>query len=478
MNRMLARFGLPHLRARKVRFYLNGNLMGLYTLMEAIDAEYVFARSFPDYNPFNFSLFKWKIEAIGCGRYDPDLLADAAIRMNDPNKPPWSFEPGPHRIPPPVYGKARFPLCMEAFVRHHFGEDKRDVAALYLQYGENCGEMLVEEGLMDRKAGTKNWDVVMKNYINKYLTEKVVDGNSEMDEDVDLESYLKTVAFYAVAISQDSPLGSQNNYYMAQTGDGKGFKLVAYDHNNGPGNACDCGDHMIHWSIARPTCLGIEYNHVVGPLLLKPELHQRYLGYVRDFVEQVASQQDLIDEILEHARAIYPFVADDFWYVGGNYELQFSTDPEDWNGDFRQPLVPFLIGRVQDVRDQLAAMDAGTYPRGPHQEIKEDIYEECVDWRSHQAADVACPNNCLYEGCYQNYWQMSHHCLEDSGTCVHGTYDDRCRGVVEGGQYPGMESPRETTGLETFCLDSWSLFPIKASVCPPPPKNKANDGEE
>jgi hypothetical protein len=183
MNRMLARFGLPHLRARKLRFFINGDLIGFYDAVEAVDQEYVFARSFPNYNPFNYALYKWQIDAIGCGRYDPDMLADAEARLNetlnDPTKP-YSFEPGSHRPPPPVYGKAGFALCMEAFVDYHYNQDKRDVAALYLKYDQDCGEMLVEEGLMDRKLGTKNWDEGMKEYIRKYLTEKIVD-ESEFD---------------------------------------------------------------------------------------------------------------------------------------------------------------------------------------------------------------------------------------------------------------------------------------------------------
>merc|ERR1712100_152471 len=46
-HRMLARFGMPHLRCRTLRLYLNGEYYGVYTFMEAPDQEYVFARSFP-----------------------------------------------------------------------------------------------------------------------------------------------------------------------------------------------------------------------------------------------------------------------------------------------------------------------------------------------------------------------------------------------------------------------------------------------
>jgi CotH kinase protein/Lamin Tail Domain len=474
LNRLLARFGLPHLRSRKVRFYINGNYIGFYTVVEAIDQEYVFARSFPDYDPFNYALYKWKIEAIGCGRYDPDQLADAATRLEahlqDPSLP-YSFEPGDHRIPPPSLGKAGFPACMYTYTEQYYLGDIRDVATLYLLYNEDCGEMLVGEGLMDRDLGTRNWDEPMKRFINKYLTEKVVYGDSEMDQDVDLESFLKTTAFYAVMLSQDSPMGTMNNYYMAQSGDGKGFKLLAYDHNIGPGSSCPCGDHMIHWSIARPTCSAFEFNRVVGPLLLKPDLHARYLEYVRDFIDQAAGKADFLEEVHNHVTAIYRYVREDYWYMGGEYPAQFSMDGSDWDHSWRQPIVPFLVARVDDIREQLKALDAGTIARGPHLAVPVEPYEQCVDWRNISQAppEPACYNDCIYEGCYMNYWEVTHKCIEETGTCLHGTYDISCRGIKEGEQYPGMESPRAMTGLETFCMRPYGLQPIKASVCPPPP---------
>lgn len=44
-----------------------------------------------------------------------------------------------------------------------------DLATLYLKYQENCGEMLVEENLMDRKLGTKNWDEYVTPLFASYL---------------------------------------------------------------------------------------------------------------------------------------------------------------------------------------------------------------------------------------------------------------------------------------------------------------------
>ena len=55
MHRMLARFGLPHLRTRTVRFFVNDEPVGLYELLEAPDQDYVFQRSFPDFDPTNYA---------------------------------------------------------------------------------------------------------------------------------------------------------------------------------------------------------------------------------------------------------------------------------------------------------------------------------------------------------------------------------------------------------------------------------------
>jgi CotH kinase protein len=109
-NRMLARFGLPYLRARMIRLYINQDYIGFYTAVEAVDQEYVFARSFPNYDPSNYAMYKWKTDAIGCGRYDPDVLADAEARLSDDFNPPYSFESGSHRPTPPIYGKSGFSI--------------------------------------------------------------------------------------------------------------------------------------------------------------------------------------------------------------------------------------------------------------------------------------------------------------------------------------------------------------------------------
>ena len=57
---LLKRFGLPYLRCRPVRFYLNGEYIGFYTLMEAPTQGYVMQRSFGVFDPTGTALYKVK----------------------------------------------------------------------------------------------------------------------------------------------------------------------------------------------------------------------------------------------------------------------------------------------------------------------------------------------------------------------------------------------------------------------------------
>merc|ERR1719197_2475063 len=66
MHRMLARFGLPHLRTRTARLFINDEYVGLYEAMESPDQDYVFARSFPDADMSNYSLYKVKTSSLQC----------------------------------------------------------------------------------------------------------------------------------------------------------------------------------------------------------------------------------------------------------------------------------------------------------------------------------------------------------------------------------------------------------------------------
>lgn len=315
MHRMLARFGLPYLRTRSVRLFINSEYYGLYSFMEAPDQEYVFARSFPNYDPSNFGLYKVKTASRGCGGYSEETIAAAPESTADTT---YSFERGTHREKMKVseWGLNGMGECFTWFLQI-ITKESLDAVSAWEKYGRNCGEMLVEEGLIDRDLGASSNDVVMKEFINKYLThEGPVPGLCKAEVDcsatgletaVDQENWLKNMAVYAVTIMMDSPLGNGNNYFLAQTGDSNGWKIVQYDHNGGfqqDDLLCPCENDILQWAITRPSCGALESSQLVGPILTNSSLFNRYIEHVRNFTETVFTSPSLLAEMSAHATAI------------------------------------------------------------------------------------------------------------------------------------------------------------------------------
>lgn len=204
-QRMLARFGLPHLRARMVNLYINEQKIGLYTAMEAVEQEYVFYRNFPQMDFDNFALYKVKGLSLQCGRYSQEQIELAQAHINDNSTPPYSFEDGNHREKIPVL--EGFRGCHEYFHEDFFPTKDHDVILAYLRSGRDCGNMLVEEGLVDRDLGGKEWDPIMAKFINGNLAGNACDENCQnanLAADVDVDNFLKHFALLAVALIQDS----------------------------------------------------------------------------------------------------------------------------------------------------------------------------------------------------------------------------------------------------------------------------------
>jgi Lamin Tail Domain/CotH kinase protein len=479
-NRMLARFGLPYLRVRKVVFYINDVKQGFYSLIEAVDQEYVFARNFPKYNPESFALYKVKSMALGCGAYSKEEMKKAGARLSDQSTPPYSFQRGEHRSPVKVEGSLALGRCLDNFVASVFDVDFADVVLAYQRYDENCADMLLGEGLIERDLGTKDWDTAMKDFITDNFRgdEKCTEqcANSDFVEKADVENLLKTFAFYAVLVIADSPMINGNNYYLVQSGDETnggpgGWKIVAYDFNAARVVFCNndvCNPRLVHWSITRPTCESLEDNLIVGPLLTDPSLHSRYLEYVREFTETVYANQTFIEEIEQHQAVQENFVKDDFWSVfGAYYGAEMTTESSKWEERGEQfPLLPTMKARAESVREQLAALDADVFPRGPHDiGVNGDYepWEPCPDWRSKEANASKCAQACKYEGCDMQGWTVESYCNESSGICYHGDYDERCHGLKDEDRYVDMEDTLD--GRRTFCRFAAGV-PVRASECP------------
>jgi len=385
MHRMLARFGLPYLRSRSVRLYIrsvSGNqatdhYFGLYTFIEAPDQEYVFARSFPDYDPSNFALYKVKYLSRLCGRYSEQQILFAPQISNETVMP---FKRGEHRAQIPqhdkFWGVLSWGLCLAALDNSQQTATSYIVAA-WLRSGRDCGRMLVEEGLIDRDLGTKASDSKMAEFINKYLHHE--GGQTPgLETAVDQDNLLRNFAVYAVTLGLDSPLGNGNNFYLADSGDGKGWKLVQYDHNmalQNPGGLCPaCSENPLRWAITRPGCGPSAGIPLLGPLLAQPELLDGFIEHVRNFTLTVFLNTSLHSEMRAHAAALEPFVQSDPWSMGYKYSNELQPAPwlETHNRNSmvdsthylnlrRVPLVPFVESRGSIVKDQLDAIDNGSF---------------------------------------------------------------------------------------------------------------------
>ena len=487
-HRMLARFGMPHLRARKVLVRINGIQHGLYTLLEAPDQDYVFHRSFPDFDPQRYALYKVKSMAIDCGSFTPEEIAKAQARLQSPDSnnstPPYAFERGEHKPDVPTFSLMDIGACQDAYDSNMWERDYEDTILAWLRNDRSCSAMLLDTGLIDRDLGTNDYEKDMETFIAQdFSDEQVCDvgcQNSNLADRVDQENWLKAFAFYAVTMNSDSPLVNGNNYYLAQSGSESnggvgGWKIVPYDFNVAEVYDCHdelCNERLVHWSIARPTCTSLESNNLAGPILLNETLHRRYLEYVEEFVNTIYANVSFIEELEQHAFDQAKYVRADDWSLYGALYI-FEETPTSTTWDYRMPglpvfqypLLPTMKARTEDVRSQLAAIKKGEYPRGPFvgKHGDNDPWEPCADWRLEEVDTSKCRNGCKYQGCHMPGWTVESYCDEESGKCLHGDYDEQCRGVFDNYRYADMEDAED--GRKTFCRFT-SGVPVKAMECP------------
>jgi hypothetical protein len=207
---------------------------------------------------------------------------------------------------------------------------------------------------------------------------------------VDQENWLKNFAVYAVTITIDSPLGNGNNYFLAKSGDGKGWKIVQYDHNGAfqqEDSLCPCTNDPLQWAITRPSCAASKYTQLVGPLLKDTSRFNRYIEHVRTFINTVFTNTSLLAEMKAHAAAIKSSVRADPYSFGNDYSREVSGTP--WpEGAKTGTLLGFLKQRAAIVKEQLQALDAGSFPRMPD---KVQDWETCQDWRSTKPPEKKAP---------------------------------------------------------------------------------------
>jgi hypothetical protein len=100
--------------------------------------------------------------------YEPEQLERAQLRLDEASTPPYAFERGDHREPITVRGPESHDACYADLVDILF-EEYLDVELAYVRYNQDCGEMVVNEGLVDLDLGMKDWDSSMMQFFNSHL---------------------------------------------------------------------------------------------------------------------------------------------------------------------------------------------------------------------------------------------------------------------------------------------------------------------
>ena len=179
-------------------------------------------------------------------------------------------------------------------------------------------------------------------------------------------------------LNTESAMHNGNNYYLAQTGDNKGWKVISWDFDNVYSEtvtlicAEDCPDRMVHWSITQPTCRKLSENQLAGSLLLNETLHTAYLSRVREFVTSVLLNETFLNEISDHAVAIGSAVEQDVYAQMHSGVFDVSSQDEDYSSELAAypvtsnssgyEFLPFLKSRAEDAMAQLDAIEDGSFP--------------------------------------------------------------------------------------------------------------------
>jgi len=392
---MLKAFGLPYLRTRPARLFLNGEYTGFYTLMEAPSQEYVMQRSFGVFDRSKTALFKGKTGIAACPY--SDTMIDMMGPLDTENPPDkYYFERGDHHTDIPVI-EGDYDQCFQFWLLDENQKAQSDLIRGYLINEKQCGLAMVEMGRMDRDLGPKSMEAPMIDFLDGTFYNEAA---NDLTDFVDIDQWLQNFASYAIMLNLDSPMMNINNFYLATTGGGADdWKLVQYDHNNIASkhttDLCSgtCAPRMVYWPILRPTCESVEDHEIVGRILNREENVQKYLDYIQEFLNILAGD-NTIEKLYAYGDDIKKYVLEDPFSttpanIGQNikglgqyqsveeYEKsELGRNTNDYNVNI-SPFLKTLQVRIEEVQKQLDAIQDGTLPR-------DGVYDEgsvCPDWR-------------------------------------------------------------------------------------------------
>jgi len=478
---MLKAYGLPYVRSRPARVFINGVYTGFYTLMEAPTQAYVLQRSLGVFDPEKTAIFKAKTSMDLCPPSEAIAVAQATEDGDSPDQ--YYFERGDHRLDTPVLGDED---ACGAFFFGEVNKEQNDVARGYLDYDEDCGRAMVELGRVDRDYGPRSIEEPMIEFLNSKFYNA---SHTDLSDSVDTDQWLKNFAAYAIMLNVDSPINFVNNWYIATTdGGADDWKIVQYDHNNiastFTGLLCSdaCSKRLVYWPILRPTCTSVEDQIIVGRLLNSDENVQKYINYVQEFLDAMTTE-GVLENLYAYGDAIKDYVVDDplMPLDQESYEsIQLGRDLSDYNSETLSPFLKIMTVRFEEVQKQLDAIANGTLPGG-------GVYEKgakCPDWRdsnsenyfagSSVAEDCAVPF-CEDVGiCYENSEALCNlqgefvipDCEFASPICDSCFPYSRC-GTGGPEDYTGILVESETCGpeLAAECAEAPRCFSHASGVC-------------
>ncbi|EJK45235.1 hypothetical protein THAOC_36156 [Thalassiosira oceanica] len=411
---LLKRFGLPYLRSRPVRLYLNGEYVGFYTLMEAPTQGYVMQRSFGVFDPTDTALYKVKTTLAQCPITEESTIAKT---QGEAVPDPYYFERGDHRLDPPFGSDVG--SCYAYFLGE-IGKEADDLNnGILNEYNNSCGEALVGLGRVDRDYGPKSTEAGMEKFINSVLVNA---SRTDIKDAIDADQWIKNFAAYAVTMNHDSILGNVNNLYLATTDDGASWSIVQYDHNNiatrGGGGLCSeaCAYRFIFQPILRPTCGAVEEHIILGRILNDNSSWEKYLNYVQEFARVL---EFTIGDLRLYGHDIKSFIVSDPLANGvteASYEKsELGLDYSDYNSQ-TTPLLKTLSARLEQVNAQLIAIESETMPRdGTY-----DENEKCPDWRDSEGTSYM-GGSAFDDSCGIPWCEDAAPCYDDTPfTCVNG----------------------------------------------------------
>lgn len=357
------KFGLPERRASFVRFYVNGDYFGIYTMTEEIDKDFC-EREF-DNNGGN--LYKCRYPA------DLQYLGD------DP---------------------AKYKKIMHSATERAYDLKTNEVADDYSDLVNLCKEL------------NKSIDGNSENNIRKVLN---------------VNNYLKALALEVMSGHWDDYTYNKNNYFLYKNNKTGRFEFISYDADNTFGVDWvneDWGKRDVNvWFPTKAT----EKRPLTRQLLNVHNFNQLYLSYLDSVATYIMHPDTIFPYIDKIHSSIRPYVAaDPFYPKDYGYSLQSFLSGLNKSVDGHTPygIKPFISTRIQTMKQQNIVTKELTLPRfklkiipNPSSDsiqfetdyqgiVKIKIYSQDGRMLKYQRFDIVANNNMSVSELAKGYYEL------------------------------------------------------------------------